>query len=805
MTKPVTIPNTFATATTAIPLSQLDGDFTAVATAINDANTYSNYAADTGSANAYVVTFSGVSTAYSAGLRIQFKAGNANTGASTINVNAQGAKNITYQDASAIASGTIAANSIVDVMYDGTQFLLMNDPAGATGGDVTGPASATDNAVVRFDGTTGKLVQNSVVTIADSTGDISGVGQLNATTVDTTNLEVTNIKAIDGTAAASIANSTGVVTVTAAPVISALTASQAVFTTAGKALTSNAITGTGNVVMSTSPTLVTPVLGTPTSGTLTNCTSLPISTGVSGLGSGVATFLATPSSTNLRTAVTDETGSGSLVFATSPTLVTPVLGTPTSGTLTSCTGLPVSTGVSGLGTNVATALAVNVGSAGAVVVNGGVLGTPSSGTLTSCTGLPISTGVSGLGTGVATFLATPSSANLAAAVTDETGTGALVFANTPTLVTPNIGAATGTSLAVTTVDTTNLQVTNIKAKDGTAAATIANSTGVVSITANPILSGGTANGVLYLNGSKVATSGSALTFDGTNLGVGVTLSAWTTYPALEISNTGAVGFKGQYGNFAANAYFVSGFWKYSTSTGNACLHQLDDGAYKWFTAPSGTAGNAITFSQVMTLDASGNLVIGTTGTAQGRVHAHATTNAQFVATDATLGTTYGGVFRGYGVVGQGGNAELGVLDNSTYTKAIKILDNATNILFFTGVNNVGNAERARITSVGNFSLGGTADRATTVGTKALNIFNGTAPVGTLANGISIYSSSGEAYVMDAAGNATLFSPHDAETNEWVFKSKHTPTGKVLKIDVEKLLRFVNDHFGLDAVHEFVES
>jgi len=57
----------------------------------------------------------------------------------------------------------------------------------------------------------------------------------------------------------------------------------------------------------------------------------------------------------------------------------------------------------------------------------GALGTPASGTLTNATGLPISTGVSGLGTGVATFLGTPSSANLRAALTDEVGTGAAYF------------------------------------------------------------------------------------------------------------------------------------------------------------------------------------------------------------------------------------------------------------------------------------------------------------------------------------------------------------------------------------------
>jgi hypothetical protein len=75
----------------------------------------------------------------------------------------------------------------------------------------------------------------------------------------------------------------------------------------------------------TSPTLTTPALGTPASGTLTSCTGLPI------------TGITSSTSAEFATLCSDETGSGLLVFATSPTLTTPILGTPTSGTLTNCT------------------------------------------------------------------------------------------------------------------------------------------------------------------------------------------------------------------------------------------------------------------------------------------------------------------------------------------------------------------------------------------------------------------------------------------------------------------------------------
>ena len=185
MAKPISIPNTFAGSTSAIPLVYLDQDFSQLSNATNDLATYSNYVVDTGVADAYIANYPAniVTTTITAGLRLQFKATNANTGASNLQVQVNsvsiGSGAIKLTDGSALPANTIVANAIVDVQYDGTNFQLLSDSSG--GKEVITDLSVTGNLTVT--GTTG----------------LTGALTANVANITTSNITTANVATMSGT------------------------------------------------------------------------------------------------------------------------------------------------------------------------------------------------------------------------------------------------------------------------------------------------------------------------------------------------------------------------------------------------------------------------------------------------------------------------------------------------------------------------------------------------------------------------------------------------------------------------------
>ena len=251
------------------------------------------------------------------------------------------------------------------------------------------------------------------------------------------------------------------------------------------------------------------------------------------------------------------------------------------------------------------------------------------------------------------------------------------------------GTVTAGTVNLTTLDLTNLEVTNIKAKDGTASITLADSTGVASLTANPVLSGGTANGLTYLNGSKVLSRGSARTYNGTNL---LTFTHSSDAYLYVVSSGNAAGHVSLRGAGANASYGAINNYRTDNSTQNWQIGGIADQGVLPFFAGS-TEGMRLTSTGlgIGTSSPAYKLDIAVAGTASYSSSSAPTPNI-FLGTTGVANSRYTSI--GINCRGTSGQSQ------TNYITSVPEAADGNAALAFSTYGSYAAVERMRITSVG---------------------------------------------------------------------------------------------------------